>query len=41
MYNEGQSVGELAELDRFESKLQREIINMRGISHPNIVSLIE
>ena len=38
MYKEGQSVGEL---DEFESRLQREINNMRCISHPNIVSLIE
>jgi len=29
------------ELETFESKMQREITNMRCISHPNIVSLLE
>jgi len=33
-----ENVGELA---LFESKLQREITNMRCIAHPNIVSLLE
>ena len=38
MTRASQNVGELAQ---FESRLQREITNMRYISHPNIVSLIE